>query len=702
MVSSGIDGYQTVDRMGVRRSFDPYNGVQQGFVDTASYSSVGTNPLTARKIDFDEFSNSTRRDLQIRQNGANDYQVGGGGYLPPSLQAASRLNPAAVQITPGEFVHDDNGDDVSIESEMPFDMKEADQSRRTPQQTKSAPPEEPTGEHTLPTRTPQNSRDSSFETIWESSPDRESNHVNSSSRRQHGQYRLPPPKFSDPSAAERNELPLHQEERVSLRLGTGRAVYREVNVQPGRTDASPSFESAHIGAKYKLVAELDVLPSHEKGSMGDDSLFDFKEEVKLEHPDNHQKPVKVTHRMRRKSPRDGDIDEPDDTSLEDYGESRKSPTNLQERAQQAWKFRQKKNSALRSKRDLQWPRKQNSVSFQGQDTVQYFDPNDDLASEGKNDSLEERSLNSEYTKTLESEVEDMIKDIFFIGSGTTSRPGRRKFKDNHEVKTRLRTEGDAFSAKSGIYTRKPPHGEMETSMEDEMEGQTEDQTEDQDDDLETNEHDLDDMEKEKSEEMIVHSSQSQLASAGPSLSQQAETTLWGMMEGGMTAVSEALGLSPESEGADLAQRRSPATNNAETSMNPFEACTGGIVGTASSPRAKPQVAGLYDYAQDFLNALEDSNDASSASHSKDSAEVGSAMKKDAAKREGFTEDFSPLALHAAKSLHQTQGVEFDESYEMNLKNDMKLSSAELKLPLGCKLSDWFVRFWRSYLTHSVM
>jgi hypothetical protein len=38
------------------------------------------------------------------------------------------------------------------------------------------------------------------------------------------------------------------------------------------------------------------------------------------------------------------------------------------------------------------------------------------------------SLNLEYTKGLEREVEDMIKDIMFIGSGKSSMPGRRKLK----------------------------------------------------------------------------------------------------------------------------------------------------------------------------------------------------------------------------------------------------------------------------------
>ena len=43
-----------------------------------------------------------------------------------------------------------------------------------------------------------------------------------------------------------------------------------------------------------------------------------------------------------------------------------------------------------------------------------------------------------------------------------------------------------------------------------------------------------------------------------------------------------------------------------------------------------------------------------------------------------------LALHAAKSLHRTQGIEFDDSYPISLHEDVQISVVELKLPLGCK------------------
>ena len=43
-----------------------------------------------------------------------------------------------------------------------------------------------------------------------------------------------------------------------------------------------------------------------------------------------------------------------------------------------------------------------------------------------------------------------------------------------------------------------------------------------------------------------------------------------------------------------------------------------------------------------------------------------------------------LALYAAKSYHQIQGLQYDESILIDMFNDVKMSVVEMKLPLGCK------------------
>lgn len=47
-------------------------------------------------------------------------------------------------------------------------------------------------------------------------------------------------------------------------------------------------------------------------------------------------------------------------------------------------------------------------------------------------------------------------------------------------------------------------------------------------------------------------------------------------------------------------------------------------------------------------------------------------------------NLTELALHAAKSFHQSRGVEFDESHVICMHEDLQISVVELQLPLGCK------------------
>jgi hypothetical protein len=151
-----------------------------------------------------------------------------------------------------------------------------------------------------------------------------------------------------------------------------------------------------------------------------------------------------------------------------------SPTTLQERAAAAWAVRREKNALLTAKKQkeeqvaqLQQLQKQQKeqqqqkhqqqqyqpkqqpqqhiadkpeattkagVSFGKADTVHHYMPETE---EDTYYSDEDRSLNSEYTKTLESEVEDVVKDFLLIGHEQHSRPGRRKFKHKHSVKKKL-------------------------------------------------------------------------------------------------------------------------------------------------------------------------------------------------------------------------------------------------------------------------
>jgi phage terminase small subunit len=113
----------------------------------------------------------------------------------------------------------------------------------------------------------------------------------------------------------------------------------------------------------------------------------------------------------------------DTTSVHSNGARPQSPTNLQDRSLQAWRSSMK---TLQSKKNI------NTVSFGEQNKVHHLEPAmTDESSRWTEDKSEVTSVQSEYSKTDASEVEDAIKDIFFLGDGKKSRPGRRKRSDRN-------------------------------------------------------------------------------------------------------------------------------------------------------------------------------------------------------------------------------------------------------------------------------
>jgi hypothetical protein len=193
-------------------------------------------------------------------------------------------------------------------------------------------------------------------------------------------------------------------------------------------------------------------------------------------PRPQQQPNKNRRRVRVPSPLYRQAADVDDGSLEEAPPMKiNSPSTLQERAAAAWAVRREKNAILTAKKQkeeqvaqlqqlqkqqkeqqqhrhqqhqqLQQPKQQQQqqqhnsvkseatktgVSFGKADTVHHYMP--DTEEDTTYYSDEDRSLNSEYTKTLESEVEDVVKDFLLIGHEQHSRPGRRKFKHKHSVK----------------------------------------------------------------------------------------------------------------------------------------------------------------------------------------------------------------------------------------------------------------------------
>ena len=184
----------------------------------------------------------------------------------------------------------------------------------------------------------------------------------------------------------------------------------------------------------------------------------------------------------------------------------------------------------------------------------------------------------------------MIKDIFFIGNPATSQPGRRKYKYKHEVKKRLREKG-AGSSKPNVSDPNDPSVERTIARSKNI---------DEDDD------------KDKKKVGNVMSKQHSQKGSKPNRSEtegskvlpemsEAEAALWSFVEGGVTAVSSALGLNGEETATPSKQSKQEPFllgNNCSGPLLPFEPCPG------RNSTAKESIGAdlfdFYDFPQDVV------------------------------------------------------------------------------------------------------
>jgi hypothetical protein len=470
-------------------------------------------------------------------------------------------------------------------------------------------------------------------------------------------------------------------------------------------------------------------------------------------PDNLYKNVRVTHKVRRKTRQrrkllhvqqqhphqkathDGD----DDTSTENYGAGPVYATSLQERAHQAWKSRQqKKISSFRTKQDGGTKSKGTNVSFGAPNTVHHFQPEPPIprAYDDEEDLTSlDRSLNSEYTKTLESEVEDMIKDILFIGNSKISRPGRRKIRHKPDIRRRIKQRS--------VPNTTVGKGDLGTLFENRIDSGDEDESDQppvyeprwvmkkDSRERKTNKSDPSndstystESTRSRSQSLSMGDDRSTASSRASSVDTNTVATfqserdtsdplnvVMGFVEGGLTAMSSAIGFAMgddesrayESRGRQQDRARGTSTGPVQSSMdglNIFDTCTGRQHGINTIDNtAISDVMGML--AQDlwFGPSLGKSRSGSGQLRSMDSEgsyvignrtrslDLGESRADDEeiAKRLlqlGSGSELSSLAVHAAHSVHKIQGVEFDESVSIDMYKDLKISSVQLKLPLG--------------------
>jgi len=172
---------------------------------------------------------------------------------------------------------------------------------------------------------------------------------------------------------------------------------------------------------------------------------------------------------RRRSRQRDDILEREDDSIEDLEGNLKRADSLRDRTKQAWSKRNQSTGSLpaaimptpeihpNGRGNNSGGVRRSLVAFQ-QNTVHEFVPEEGESGSGSDsdgatevtdyteythdddDTFGGRSMHSVYTKSNESEAEDFFKDIFFVGSGKATNPGRRQIKHKKGYKEKYKAE----------------------------------------------------------------------------------------------------------------------------------------------------------------------------------------------------------------------------------------------------------------------
>ncbi len=244
--------------------------------------------------------------------------------------------------------------------------------------------------------------------------------------------------------------------RSSGSIGSNSAASRRNNFE--RTQVSQGVDD-QITVDDSTTQDIDATPKRnserrslelnyrddDKASeeMDEDSIFEFK---KMD-----LKGTKSNSYRRASHGAGGTIGEndDDDTSIDDVGKTspKKRVNSLKDRTKQAWSVRNRATAAAVTNPGL--GEKRESVRFGNTDTIREFTPSSASSSEedseddettyteytemdedeyDDDDTFAGRSMHSLYTKSNESETEDMIKDFLLIGRGHATNPGRRQLK----------------------------------------------------------------------------------------------------------------------------------------------------------------------------------------------------------------------------------------------------------------------------------
>ncbi|KAI2495591.1 hypothetical protein MHU86_18950 [Fragilaria crotonensis] len=201
--------------------------------------------------------------------------------------------------------------------------------------------------------------------------------------------------------------------------------YEEFGLSPGSaTDSSPRKLRKKLGLARSVTPVANTAGD-------DDSLFNFEaadERKRMILADIASEAANSKGNKPRRFRRN--------RRSEDDNSSQEGDDDLQKRTQQAYQRRnrnQQKGTTQKSSKAV-GPKLSNIVCFDTYDETifQMADDNKEVGDVIESAEIEtvasEYSLNSDYTKSMESEVEDLFKDLLFIGNPKSSKPGRRSYR----------------------------------------------------------------------------------------------------------------------------------------------------------------------------------------------------------------------------------------------------------------------------------
>jgi len=374
---------------------------------------------------------------------------------------------------------------------------------------------------------------------------------------------------------------------------------------------------------------------------------------------------------------------------DDESQSTAPGLTLQDRTQEAWK-RKKGGSGYEVARSRSAPRAGRSgsaVAFT-KDTIHHFE-NDDQSTVTKDDSLvsakhrrgrrgdeaysdddtyySRRTTATDYSnipKSYESEVEDLVKDFLFIGRGRKTVPGVKR---HHSDYRKYPNDDNDDSTFDGTFAT---NDESTFVTKDESTYVTRDEstyvTRDSVDEETLESQDISKAGRksaskrsrgiDEDDETLI--SVDVVKKSNPCGQENCEdnplSVVWEFVEGGLDAMSQALGLSeakPESTSTKAVSSSSKRQQDDNQSLS-----------------------GLMDYAADAVYGENSSEMGSRTVSPSPSQSMDASVDKEA----GLVE----LSLCAAKAKHMTAGVPFDDNKEIDVVNEIKFNVITTSLPLG--------------------